>query len=292
MKDSLDCTAGDHIDLLQLERTFRPLRSIADAHVENRVVDDICILQNRSETDHSLDEIKAFSAAETMEVFGGEDFLRHSCDSCIANVHTNQAAETLNKDSSLCARQFAGCYGYLQSTYDGWNLFQWWQEQLATDSANLEREPGTKLDEIWRHKNQEGVRYLPDRDAQLLLDLIQTIPKSQTTQTDWLSLKSALQYSLANETLLQIHVVPEAQIVDRNWIVPQHCSECIFPITKWNGNCPNCKTTMPPNSKRKRQLRGDRPYWQLTRFVGEEKAQALADRYFDQQLKNVGPGNT
>lgn len=277
VKSSLECTSDSPTDLLILERTFRPLRSIALATTEDRKIDDLCIMQGRREPPEKIELVKGFSATESLSAFGGAEFLNAHCGPCPANLYRG----IQEKNGLTDENQFAGCYGYLLSEYDGWDLFGWLQSQLDEHAPRWNRRTGFQLDEVWRADDEKEERVLKTEDMELLNELVSSIPASRKPHSDWASFAKALQYAIEYRKNILLHVVPESKIVDRNWIVPQHCSSCIHAISRWMGHCPHCGTKQAPVSMRKRQLRGDRPYWPITRFLGVSGAEQIAEKYFD-----------
>lgn len=291
VKEPLESFQSSNVDLLRLERAFRPIRSLAIAESEDRIWNDICIMQSRNQLRGEVDHIKAFSIEEVLTNFGGEEFLKHHCSQCDCNVF-DQPADS-NEHSRQ--RQYAGCYGYLQSVYGEVKLFADWQAELdgwageeiqeindikRGEKNDCRLEKGCRLDRIWRTREPEQPRVWSEEQKRLLLKLLTTGISEGINHPDLSSLAQALELSLRSGVAIQILVVPEAKIIDRQWIVPQHCSNCIHPLESWAGQCPICGSTSPPNSQRKRHLKGDRPYWPLVRFVGTEEATRIASDYF------------
>ena len=265
IKESFDFDNENGPDLLALERTFRPLRCLTEAKAEGRTSGDLCILQPKSQRPTELDAIKGFSASEILEGFGGDEFVQFHCHRCAANVYS---VEQMDSVESCEFKGVAGCYGYLQSEYDENRLFSRWQARIDY-----------QLYKVWERENLEAHGTLSilqrERLEKLLLD-----KNGGFVNSDAHSLYLALKACEETGDRLQIHVVPQSLIVDRNWIVPQHCSNCYLTLEKWKGSCPRCRSTAAPVSMRKRLLRGDRPYWPLVRFLGKVGTEQLANKYF------------
>ena len=284
VKDSLTTPLSNPVDLLLLERTLRPLRCVSAGHLENRIVGDLCLMPSRESSEFSgenppLDRLKGFSIAESLEGFGGEEFVSSHCPTCPANVFRSATPITdLERQ-----RQYAGCYGYLQSIYNNVSLFDTWQNEVEKNSSRWDCQPGFQLDQLWQTPDPQQPRFLNRFQRELLGKLLAATSDPKFLHSDLTSLAGALEYSCETETPIQIEVVPAGQIIDRNWVVPQHCSNCIRVLDSWDGKCPYCDTRCPPRPKRKRHLKGDRPYWPLVRFVGPEETRRIANEYFQTQ---------
>ncbi len=252
-----------------MERILRPLRSVAESTATDRVKDGLCILQPKSERPADIEELKGFSSTEILDSFGGEDFLSHCCGRCDANRYS--AIETETRSDPL-PRQFAGCYGYLQGRYDEIELFEDWESFLRSPQGTKELGEGFRLYRLWQSSEFGHRAEMGKSQRAGLLKLLNRF-LSQSFNADLFSFARAIQSSLDGHYELTIRAIPAGKIIGRTWIVPEHCSNCIVEIERWKGQCPNCKSKEIPNPMRKRQLKGDRPYWPLYRFLGIEGAQ-------------------
>lgn len=232
-----------------------------------------------------------------MSGFGGEAFLQNGCGQCPANVSQIQVDEKRSSEHPL--RQFAGCYGYLASHYGEFDLFQAFRENLPglisqAESTNALPEPVSQVEQqletMWRTDRLEHGDCLSSDQLHMIHQLLEPILQNPSTHQDLQSsgalsdvsgLKAAVDQALAGKYRIRIKVVPAGELAGQTWSIPQHCSNCHFSIPKWQGECPHCRSTSPPNSLRKRKLRGDRPYWPIVKFLGREAAIQLADQYFN-----------
>lgn len=281
VKQSLATPLSEPGDLLVLERTLRPLRSLALAQAEDRIHEDLCLRPPRTCTQHAAadfqwDQFKGFRISETLEAFGGEAFVATHCQGCPANVYRSVSSSTTDPDQ----RQYAGCYGYLQSSYPGCSLFEVWQSTVVQDPDSFHGHADFQLDELWRTDDPGQPRYLASQQMEMLTCLIDDGGHGPFQHADLTSLAAALRLALDSGKRIQIDVIPESRIEDRHWIIPRHCSNCIRPAMDWRGVCPHCGSRQPPRPGRKRQLRGDRPYWPLVRFLGPEATRRVAAAYF------------
>jgi hypothetical protein len=284
----------DFDDLLMLERKLRPLQCLSEASAQHRIIDDTCIDRNPDDSFDPIGSVKGFSIDEITSAYGGVDFLRSCCHECDANAcnfdRTGSQGEwrgfrRLN-DERL--HRFAGCYGYLQSKYESSDLFAHWAESLAKEESleNMTFPTADRISSLWldRTLSQESKKWF-EKLAEKTLNEFDELPPtnaaadSELAVNEVMNFHSALIASKQLDIALQVQVIPAGIVDKKNWKVPQHCSACCSNADSWNGICPNCGSKRPPNSPVKRFIRGDRPYWPLVRFLGEDGAKNLVSRY-------------
>ena len=271
LRDSFESV--DSGSLLQLERVFRPLRSLSVATAQKRVVDGLCILQPRSNRPNKLEELKGFDPMEACDGFGGREYIEACCNPCDANVYDPGSASSGSQRANL-----AGCYGCLQCVYDEMDLFTRWQRQILSRKGPFSEV--SQLDELWRREDWEQGCLSGWQSKSWSILIRETL--QEWDHPDLHSMERALQLAISGDAAIQIEGFPEGRIENNRWILPQHCSNCLKPLEKWKGRCPGCQSQQPPHPLRKRNLKGDRPYWPLVEFLPRESVVDLADRYFDQ----------
>lgn len=284
----------DFDDLLMLERKLRPLQCLSEASAEGRIVDDTCIDRRADEDFKPIESVKGFSIDEITSAYGGVDFLKTCCQECKANACSfGQAPMKQDRQANNeTLHRYAGCYGYLQSQYGGLELFNDWAAFLNGDPTldAITSQTKDRISSLWLNKNLtpqaiDCFRALVESTrVQFLAE-----PSVRDSEDDLLAFnevmnfRSALQVSIENEIGIQVQVIPAGVVDKKNWKVPQHCSVCSANAESWDGRCLNCQATQPPNSPLKRFIRGDRPYWPLIRFLGENGVKDLLARYRKQR---------
>lgn len=284
----------DFDDLLMLERKLRPLQCLSDASAHQRVVGDTCIDRNPNDSFEPIESVKGFSIDEITSAYGGIDFLKSCCHACEANacnfgrIEQQEAVTGISRLNDERLHRFAGCYGYLQSKYESIDLFASWAESLAKEESLVDAVFPTadRISSLWLDKTltREAKKWFEKLADETLSEFREPVPTNTTIDSELainevMNFHSALIASKECDIALQVQVIPAGIVDHKNWKVPQHCSVCCSNADSWSGICPNCGTKRPPNSPVKRFIRGDRPYWPLVRFLGEDGARKLVSRY-------------
>ena len=207
-----------------------------------------------------------------------------------APAKQSPAKQNSGTDSETLHR-YAGCYGYLQSQYGSLDLFSDWSTFLNEDPTfdSITSQTADRISSLWLNKNLTP-QAIECFEALVESTHNQFVDDSSANDSDddllafneVMNFRSALQVSIENEIGIQVQVIPAGVVDKKNWKVPQHCSVCSANAEPWDGKCLNCQATQPPNSPLKRFIRGDRPYWPLVRFLGEDGAKDLLARYSGQ----------
>ncbi|MEC9093593.1 MAG: hypothetical protein VX438_12850 [Planctomycetota bacterium] len=280
---NLDCSVREAFnteeqDLLYLERILRPLRSLAMATREHRTIDDLCILQESTDSFQEIDQVKGFLASEILDSFGGEPFLDQNCRGCAANlygpINGNQPCQATFK------RQFAGCYGYCQSAYENLDLFAEWDLLLKSTAGIKQFGPDFRLHHLWQTEELGSQGQLNTAQKNHFLQLLRWTEKQGLQNTDISSFATAIETAIQCNLEILVQLIPAGINDGIKWMLPQHCFNCIASLTHWTGQCPHCGSCATPNPPRKRNLRGDRPYFPIQNFLGAKKASEIARQYF------------
>lgn len=87
----------------------------------------------------------------------------------------------------------------------------------------------------------------------------------------------ALQVAAEENLPLHLRRFPAGRIAGRRWILPPHCARC-GAERPTSAACPECGSEQPPIGERRRHVRGPRPYFDLQRLVGPDRAADLLAR--------------
>ena len=270
---------------IQVERSLRPVRAVRRAQLESRIEGDVCIQPFTGQQSLPISNVMGFRISEVMEFYGG-GVARH-CDGCPAN------ALQVDDPGSL-----AGCFGFVPDNGidpDDWTgkskpvpvpISELAESVLSERMTAVERLGFTSTVPIWHglwmvpHFNQERLTLILD-----LMDSILNIQKDSTgdVPTSWLHFRHAIARALEQELTLRVDVYPAGEVLENRWIVDSHCPMCkvsdhdslVSPLKK----CTVCGYDGTREPRRKRFVRGKRPYWELIRFLGLQKAKELLDRY-------------
>jgi len=249
----------------QTERQLRPLRAYCEAVAEGRLFEGICV--DAAVTDDPA-AAKGFLATEILDAYGGTDQVQSLCRSCPANA--------LKK---IDDRMLAGCYGMFELAGREESL------QAVIEAVVVENNLDAELRQAFlptmpRWNGLWADSPLEPQQVQLLARLLSAVVERDTTFAELLrDVLAALQ--VARQAKLQLHVafVPKGEVVGEKWIVAAHCARCRTAWREASRRCVVCNTAGPPQPSRRRNVRGNRPYWRLSGFLGPENVEPFLERY-------------
>ena len=272
-------------DPLQIERALRPVRAIRRAQLESRIDGDICIQPFSELESIQITDVMGFRVSEALEFYGGD--VSASCNACPANAF-------LSTDPGA----MAGCYGFVTENGidpDDWSgsslimkkniseLAQPFLDQHSLERSELgffETEPswhGLWMKPIGSHKQLMFLRLVLESVLECQHQLVGFVPSC------WQYFHQAISNAINNDLMLRVDVYPSGEVVENNWFVDSHCPRCKISDGKSEGsplkNCTVCGYDGTKEPRRKRFVRGKRPYWEIVRFLGIEQTRELLSRY-------------
>ena len=270
--------------------TFRQLRSLSEwstASREGRVMDGVAFHPDTRKEGALL----GFPVDEIADAFGGTDFVQSSCGGCPANSL---------KDVEGCA----GCFGIVKIV-DQAEIVQ--QVERAVSARELysqlrqvfplgaesefeaESESRSSPAALWY-----GLwinRVITPAAAGVLLPLVENL---RNRSAEWESFCISVQQCYAHNLELHVELYPRGVSDGRHWRLDPHCANCKAlwnDETLWNdegdgrrGNqagkaCQVCGKQWVERAEKKRKVLGIRPYMRLEHIFGNEKCEALRERY-------------
>ena len=254
------CTLRELIPQDQPEKTERHLRSAraySDAVREGRVFEGLCVAPPM-----------AFRVDEALAIYGGLPTVESVCYGCPANAL-----------AARDRRSLAGCYGMLPLPADE-SEFHAEVEQavdkmtLASQCVALFPSTSPRWYGLWKQSPLSGDQLT------LLLTLLRGIALSDVSCRSGLEeLLLALDAAVEHSLPLHVQLYPRGESVNGRWLLNPHCGQCAAP---WNDNsqhCAVCGHIGHPASPKKRHSRGTRPYFALSRLMGEQQSAEFLARY-------------
>lgn len=270
------------------ERHLRAIRVYQNAVQESRVLDGIAI-EPLVSSDVVPNEVLGFRVDDVFEFYGDPSSVASICEPCPANA-------VRQSDSQA----WVGCFGLMPvsnivlpdlvdevpvGTVD-------LREQLGlllTQQPHLEESIRTcfpRTSPEWYGLWISRVPSIKQRQIQLQVvnELLKVVPCAITPP--WEAFQSALRLSVDRKIPLHIQLVPEAVTDGVYWYVDQHCGRCCAistALTHTGQQCQVCKNEGRPREPQRRFVRGKRPYWKMTRFLGAEGTSKYLERYLKQK---------
>jgi hypothetical protein len=227
------------------ERQLRVLRSYSDAVHDGRVRDGICFAP-----DEDGGPEYGFRAADVLEVYGGEEFVRSQCDACPSNTIAGRSGSAL-----------AGCFGLI--------VLDDPLRELLSRPAWIERVHAVFLPTnpawfgLWANSP------FAQPQLELLAELFAEVPGRQRGE-------------------FHVQSFPAGEFDARSWIIHAHCPRCKGPMSEREHRCAVCGLVCHAEPERRRKPRGRRPFVPLKTFLGEAKAKKLLDEISCSPLPEAG----
>lgn len=235
------------------ERQLRAVRAVSDARREGRIFEGLCIAPP-----------DGFRIDAALALHGGLAAVEAACGGCPANASQAFVAGTL-----------AGCFGIVPIAPDP-------QAFYAAVDAALERLDLADSDEqifpgtrprwygLWMN-SPVRTEWQP-----LMSALLAALPADEALQ----HLQAALHTLAAARLALHVRLYPPGWVAGKRWQLAPHCPHC---SGVWDNpgarSCAICGHQGHPAPDKKRLARGRRPYFPLTRLLGEQAAVDFLLRY-------------
>ena len=233
---------------------------------EHRCLENVCVHAAWT-PQQSVADTSGFLLTDTLIPFGGIPLAEETCGPCPANVAMPSAANP----------RWAGCHGLL--ILDPADAVE---ARAASIIGSLEQEASSPpplpaallaLPRLWLES--------PLPPANLLWNALvwDSLSAEQVELPGLAAFRRAIEAALAHELPLHVQAYPAGIRSARHWRVPAHCPRCSSPREEGSTTCPICHTSEAAEIARKRFAKGERPYWQLARFMGEQAADEFLQRY-------------
>tara|TARA_B100000945_G_scaffold184443_1_gene147872 strand:- start:1983 stop:2912 length:930 start_codon:yes stop_codon:yes gene_type:complete len=266
------------------ERHLRAIRVYQNAVNQDRILNGVAVEPIQ---DASVDvaEVLGFRVHDVFEFYGDPEAVSKTCEVCPAN-----AMKML--DSSA----WVGCFGMMpvnevalpdlvgELPNGSVDMRELLQQVLKEDSELVERiyEAFDKTSPSWYGLWISRTPSLKQRAIQL--EVVEAVLQRTpcTVSAAWDAFHRGLRLSVEQNIPLHVQLVPEAETDGVYWFVDSHCGRCgaIASSEKHTGTqCLVCKNEGRPRQPQRRFVRGKRPYWKMTRFLGEDGAREFLNEY-------------
>ncbi len=255
------------------ERHLRAIRVYQNAVKQDRVFDGVAVESIESDV-VIVDEVLGFRVHDVFEFYGNPESVANTCQSCPAN-----ALQQI--DSSA----WVGCYGLMpvsdivlpdlvetvpQGSID---LRIVLEEVLRQNSilADQIHQAFSKTTPNWYGLWISRIPSRKQRKIQLEVveAILELVPCPVTPP--WEVFRRGLRLSVEKDIPLHVQLVPEAETDGVYWFVDSHCGRCgaiSHTQTHTGTQCLVCKNEGRPRERQRRFVRGKRPYWKISRFLG------------------------
>ena len=266
------------------ERHLRAIRVYQNAVKQDRVLDGVAVEALESDM-VEVDEVLGFRVHDVFEFYGDPESVANTCQSCPANV--------LKKiDSSA----WVGCYGLMpvseivlpdlvETVPQGSIDLRIVLEELLSENPILSERIQQRFDKTapsWYGLWISRIPSLTQRQIQLevIEAVLELAPCSVTPP--WEVFRRGLRLSIEEDIPLHIQLVPEAETDGVYWFVDPHCGRCgaiSNTQTHTGKQCLVCKNEGRPRERQRRFVRGKRPYWKMSRFLGEDGTREFLEEF-------------
>ncbi len=247
------------------ERTLRNLRAYTDAALEDRIFEGLCVDKN-IDADNPQ-QACGVRVEEIFAGFGGQREVTDCCATCPANLPFRDGTKVVG-----------GCFDMLTAADLGEDFER--RAGLVLTNRSL-REPFAAhfaaTTRLWHGLWLRSP--LTTAQCRLLQTLFGAIQDNVPNPTAVNRFQAALATSLSRQLPLHVTPFPSGRVEGKQWIVDPHCAHCLVQRNSSGRHCPVCGHQAHPVPSRRRSVRGNRPYWPLVRFLGEEEAVRLLRRY-------------
>jgi hypothetical protein len=261
----------------QVERRLRPLRSYCEAVAEGRLFEGICVASAVTPSavadGFGLNEAKGFRAAEVLAAYGGEQFVSETCGGCPANARLQAEPRAL-----------VGCYGHME--FSGLDRLHADLESVAVE-LGLQTALATEFPittPLWYGLWIQS----PPREKQLAL-LAQLFAhlaardKAYCARLD--HFLAAIRICLERQLPIHLTLVPRGEYTATKWTIVAHCRRCKAPWPGASRRCAVCGQIGRPEPSKRRNVRGERPYWRLAGFLGPANVAPFLKRYLTEKWR-------
>ncbi|MDX1948831.1 MAG: hypothetical protein SFU86_25815 [Pirellulaceae bacterium] len=251
----------------RVERQLRAARVYSEAERDGRLFEGL-----------ALDPPNGFRVEDALGIYGGVARARQCCRGCPANALADSEGAFL-----------AGCYGYVPLPADLGGFY------AAVDAAVERTLVGRLAPDDWNEGPPHWFAlWAKPLWAEKLLSVQRVLQEIEIDEPACRSAIEQLRQGLdaayhANRTL-HARVFPGGRVENGNWRLAAHCPRC---KANWgeptSRQCGVCGYVGSPAPDKKRLARGNRPYFPLTRLLGNEAAEQLLIRYAEHQARRSSP---
>lgn len=246
----------DGSDPERTERQLRAAQAYSEACREGRVFEGLC-----------LNPPFGFRSAEALRVYGGQPAVEQACRGCPANARSQEYSDAL-----------AGCCGFVPLPAES-RLFHEGIEEAIVKIQHQDEWPFSLTSPRW---------YGVFIDTPLAGDRLHRLPAlfAATLGDERVASPAFAEFALAvaaaaqAERPLHVRLYPAGFVAGPWWRLVAHCPRC---KAAWSDaasrRCHVCGYLGPPAPNKKRHARGQRPYFPLTRLLGDRAAGELLARY-------------
>lgn len=263
--------AKDWADPEQTERELRPLRAYADAILDGRVFDGICVEPSTADLGETGEPL-GFPVAEIFDAFGEIDFLKTTCGRCPANLPKGNR------------RSWAGCYDWFDARDLKPRVNRIIAELIADGRGNeLSRFESVRFQQgfysLWTHDvwRSETLSQAADFFNRLADD---RSGDDVTVSRFSSGLRAADEQGFA----MRVRLVPRGELAGNSWTVAPHCPNCRAEWPRHTPRCMACAFQGGAVPARKRHARGKRPFVPLARVLGKKNVGDFLRRYDQREL--------
>ena len=266
------------------ERHLRAIRVYQNAVRQDRVLNGVAVEPIESET-IDVTKVLGFRVHDVFEFCGDPEAVAKICEGCPAN-----ALQLLDRSA------WVGCYGLMPVTEvvlpdlvgelsQGSVDMRVLLDEVLQENFELAERVWTVFDKtnpswygLWIPRIPSAKQRLIQLEA--VEAVLQRAPCAVTPP--WEAFRRGLRLSVEQNIPLHVQLVPEAETDGVYWFVESHCGRCgaVSKPQKHTGTqCLVCKNEGRPREPQRRFVRGKRPYWKITRFLGEDGTREFLNDY-------------
>ena len=248
----------DGSDAERTERQLRAARAVSDALGEDRVFEGFCV-----------DPPDGFRIDSALEIYGGLSAIQQACRDCPANALAQRVPGKV-----------AGCYGVVPLPDDPRPVHSAVERGIEkacprTDWSTLCVETTPRWYGLWIESPIEAERLLVRYRV-----LAAATIDDRTCQSAIAELLVALNTAFDAGCRLHVQLFPRGRVEGPWWRLAPHCPRCKAPWGEAGARrCQTCALEGNQAPERKRRARGRRPYYPLSRLLGEQEAAEFLVRY-------------
>ncbi|MEZ6094789.1 MAG: hypothetical protein R3C03_11225 [Pirellulaceae bacterium] len=245
-------------------RQLRALQECSRAELEDRVIDGVAF--HRDSLLPGDDELLGFLIDETLNNYGGRNFVSKHCSNCTANLEFRNTG------------RWAGCFGL--AAFDDPTFLRY---LLGAASNVIEQSQyGGRIKTnpawygLWTNPTVTG------DDLQNLgmtcRQILESKPDDLDANDSFAQFVAALEAAFQSDLTMKLEYFPAGNSDGLRWEIPAHCGICKACRPSGSHPCIVCGATGQWQERVNRKVLGIRPYLRLADVIGTEHAESLRIR--------------
>ncbi len=266
------------------ERHLRAIRVYQNAVRQNRVFNGIAVQPVDGDC-IDVETVLGFRVHDVFEFYGDPQSVSETCQSCPANIPGHEQSPT-----------WVGCYGLMPVSEvvlpdlvaevpQGKADLRVLLESVLETDPDLAQRVRDNFDNTTPAWYGLWISRTPScRQRQIQLEVLEKLLAQAPCPITppWEAFQRAVRLSIEQDIQLHLQLVPAAETDGIYWYVDEHCGRCgamSTTQTHTGTQCLVCKNEGRPRNRQRRFVRGKRPYWKMTRFLGEQGTRQFLEEY-------------